>query len=291
MKFERHPLSVLGGDIPEAQFQELCADIEQHGQRFPIVIYGNTVLDGWHRFRACTYLEVKPKVEKFKGTPQQAAEFVVSANGHRRNHTDSQRAFFIAGCYSWVEQQGGAEPGSTPPKETKTNHELAKLANTSDRTIRQAKQVHRAGSRALKEAVQAGDISVKKAAAVVDLPKREQLKAATAKPEKPEEAAEPDMMPEPEPLSADEMAEMDEAAERARQDFADKVMGSDDRIAAAGAEVERLSRDLANMTRHRDHWMNQAGANAKFAKRLQGVINKKDREIAALRAQMESAAA
>lgn len=92
-----------------------------------------------------------------------------------------------------------------------------------------------------------------------------------------------DFMPEPEPLTAEEIAAMDEAAEHARADFADKVLAADDRLAAAGAEVQRLTRELAQMTQHRDHWMNQAGANAKFAKGLQARIARQDRELARLR--------
>lgn len=97
---------------------------------------------------------------------------------------------------------------------------------------------------------------------------------------------ESDLMPEPE-ISAEEIAEIDAEVERERAEFADKIMSADDRLAAADAEVQRLARDLANMTRHRDHWMNQAGANARFAKGLQRKIDRLTKELKDAKAEVE----
>jgi ParB-like chromosome segregation protein Spo0J len=284
MKLERHPLSKLWPDIPQAQFLELKEDIQKHGQVYPITVYDKQIIDGWHRYRACSELEIKPQTSTFRGTPEQAADLVNSLNAHRRNVADGIRAFAVTGAYTWAEgcaKRGGT--GAPLAVDTKTNSQMAVIAGTSKTTVKQAKRIHQEGSKPLKEAVKAGEVSVKKAAAVVDLPKSEQLAAAIKKPEKPRAVAETDFMPEPEPLSADEIAEMDEEVEQIRAEFAEKIVGADDRLVAADVEIQGFARKLADMTRHRDHWMNQAGSNAQFAKKLQGIIRKKDQEIETLR--------
>jgi predicted RNase H-like nuclease (RuvC/YqgF family) len=101
------------------------------------------------------------------------------------------------------------------------------------------------------------------------------------------ESPEHDFMPEPEPLTAEEIAAMDEAVERERAEFAEKLLAADDRLAAAYAEVQRVARELAQMTQHRDHWMNQAGANAQFAKSLQRKLDQLGKQLAAKNSEIE----
>jgi hypothetical protein len=281
-----HPFSEIFPMIEGTAFDELVEDIKEHGLREKIWTYEGKILDGRNRFLACKKAKVKPQMRKYIG--KNASAFVWSMNASRRHLSTSQLAMAVA-RKATLEKGANQHAQICAPSQSK----VADEAKISRRSVQHARKVIDEGSKDLQRAVDSGEVSVSKAAAVVDLPKSEQLKAATQQPAKNErtQAAEPDMMPEPEPLSADEIAAMDEVAERARQNLADKVMDSDERLAAAGAEVERLARDLANMTRHRDHWMNQAGANAKFAKKLQGVIKKKDREIDSLRAHTGEAAA
>ena len=54
---------LLEGD----EFESLVADIRQNGLHQPIVTYGQLILDGRNRFRACGKAKVKPRFEKYTG--------------------------------------------------------------------------------------------------------------------------------------------------------------------------------------------------------------------------------
>lgn len=247
MQLERHPLSKLWPDMPEAQFNELRDDISKHGQRYPLTVYDGKIIDGWHRYRACIALRIKPAVSKFKGTPDEAADLVNSLNAHRRNVSASERAFAVTGAYTWAQgcEKGGG--GTQVPPSSKTNREMAELAGTSEKTVKRAKRVHEAGSAALKEAVRKGEVPLNKAAEVVDLPKSEQLAAAKAPAPK-----EPD---EPEAPTAEELADIDAEAEQQYATSITRVMESDDKLAAANKEIKRQAAEIANLKAARDGFM------------------------------------
>jgi len=273
-----HPYSEIFPLLEGAALEELAENIKANGLREDIWLYEGKILDGRNRFIACEKAGVRPVYRKYIG--KDPLGLVVSLNVHRRHLTESQRAMAAARIATLQSGQRAAPIGAAGAV---TQANAAENLNVGRRSVQRARKVIEDGSKALQQAVDKGQVSVAKAAAVVDLPKSEQLKAAIAKPEKPREPSESDLMPNPGPLTADEIAEMDEAAELASSELAAKIMESDDRLAAADAEVQRLARELAEMRRHRDYWLTQAGANAKFAKRLQSTINKKDGEIASLK--------
>lgn len=66
--------------------------MREHGfdRRFPIVLYYGRILDGRTRFAAAMTACVKPKMIAFKGTKEQARQFVETANLHRRHLTPEQ---------------------------------------------------------------------------------------------------------------------------------------------------------------------------------------------------------
>jgi DNA modification methylase len=74
----------------EDEFQALKEDIKKHGLIERIVTLDGQILDGRHRFRACTELGINPSFELFHGKDPIA--FVVSKNQHRRHLTSSQKA-------------------------------------------------------------------------------------------------------------------------------------------------------------------------------------------------------
>lgn len=281
MKF--HPYSEIFPLIEGAEFDALVADIKAHGLREKIWMFEGKILDGRNRFLACQKAKVRPLTRKFTG--KDAKAFVISANIHRRHLSESQRAM-AAAKLTGLPHGGDRRSDQAANLPVETQASAAEKLKVSERSVRSAKQVLDKGSKALRDAVEAGEVPISKAAAVVDLPKSEQLAAATAKAEKAPES-ELDLMPEPENLSAEEIAEIDAEVERERAELAEKVMAADDRIAAADAEVQRLARDLANMTRHRDHWMNQAGANAKFAKSLQRKLDRSNKQLEQAQAEIE----
>ena len=174
--YKRHELSQIFPDMDESDIALLADDIKANGQHDLIYLLEGKVLDGWHRYQACLQSGVNPRVANYRG--KNPAEFVKSKNWHRRHLTTTQRTFALVQLEEWAERgrPKKPEPGSGLPMK-KTESEMADEAGTTDRTVRQAKVVVEHGSAELKEKVTAGEVSLKKAATVAKLPKREQVAA------------------------------------------------------------------------------------------------------------------
>lgn len=171
--YKQHELSKIFPLMPEDELQSLADDIAVNGLHEAVWLFEGKVLDGWHRYQACLLAKVNPRTAEYRG--KNPAEFVKSKNWHRRHMTASQRALAAVQLDEWAgagKPSANVAPGATLPMK---NRELAKESETSTRTIRQAKLVQSKGSAALKKKVKAGEVSVKKAAAVAKLPKREQV--------------------------------------------------------------------------------------------------------------------
>jgi ParB-like chromosome segregation protein Spo0J len=164
---KQHPLSSAFPAMPDDQFESLKDSISNIGVQEPITVFEGMVLDGWHRFTAANEVGAQcPTVELGDVDPQ---DFVIAKNKARRHITASQLAAAVVAVYGWRSVgRPNVAPGATL---TKTNAELAELAGTSVRTIRQAKTVESKATPEVKEAVKAGVMSVKKAAETVNPPK------------------------------------------------------------------------------------------------------------------------
>lgn len=282
MKF--HPFADIFPLIEGDDFTALVADIKAHGLREKVVTYRGQILDGRNRFLACQRAKVKPGFRAFSGDDAAALAFVVSVNVHRRHLTESQRAMAAARIATLP--KGANQHASIEAPSQKEAAETLKVGRAS---VQRAKEVIDHGSKALQQAVEAGEVSVSKAASVVDLPKSEQLKAATAKPV-------PDADDE---WTPDEIAKA-EAIDREYSDSIDKVMESDDKLAAAHAEIKRQAAEIAILKLARDGYMNGKtemtrllDAAQRKVDRLEKKLKAADNELEALRervAIMESAA-
>lgn len=94
---DSHPLSeTVPGEMDGDEFSAICSDIKAHGLAQSIVLYQGKILDGRTRYRACLKLGVKPTTTEFKGTAQQASDYVISANLQRRQLTSMQKAIVAA---------------------------------------------------------------------------------------------------------------------------------------------------------------------------------------------------
>jgi hypothetical protein len=257
MKF--HPYSEVFPLIEGADFDSLVADIKEHGLREKIWLYDGKVIDGRNRFLACQKAKVKPQYRELKGKDEGALAFVISANVNRRHLTPQQRAMAAARIATM--RQGART--DIAPRDAMSQTDAAEELDVSRRSVQRAKQVIEKGSAALQAAVESGEVPLKKAATVVDLPKKEQLAAAKSKPEK----------SEPEFQERYEFDEKDDEviaiAEREYQASIDKVMDSDDRLVKANEEIKRLTGLVAVLTRTRDQYMTSYGEAVKMVKRLQ----------------------
>ncbi len=90
-----HPLASLVPPMMQDELVELERDIQDHGQRQPIILYDGQILDGRHRYAVCQKLGIEPKVEAFAGSEAEAKALVLSLNVHRRHLTFAQKKALI----------------------------------------------------------------------------------------------------------------------------------------------------------------------------------------------------
>jgi hypothetical protein len=265
MKF--HPYSEVFPLIEGTDFDALVADIKEHGQREPIWMYDGKILDGRNRFLACQKAKLTPKRREFKGDDAAALAFVISANVQRRHMTFEQRA--LAAARVATLQKGSNQHTA---RAVSSQADAAEKFDVSSDSVQRAKKIVEQGSKALQEAVSSGEVPLKKAASVVDLPKSEQLAAAKAKPQK-----------EPEPEVTEPQEDEDAQLEQAEKEYAasiDKVMTADDKLAAAHAELRRQAAEIASLKLSRNGYQNQCSELVKRIKALQRENDKLKRQAA-----------
>lgn len=268
MKF--HKYAEMFDLIEGSEFDDLVADIKEHGQREPITLYKGDVLDGRNRFLACRKAGVKPKTRNFRGSDADALEFAFSVNFRRRNQTAPQRAISAA-KYATLRKGDNQHTARAVPSQSK----VAEMAGVSTDSIQRAQKVLDSGSKALNDAVRSGEVPLKKAASVVDLPKSEQLAAATKKPadDVPPEKWEPD---------ADDEA-LEAQFEKDYGASIDKIMAADDKLAAAHAEIKRQAAEIASLKLSRDGFMNGRTEAIRLLKKVQSKNLRLEKELEGLR--------
>lgn len=162
MQLKQHPLSAAFPAMSDEEFAALCDDIEDHGQREPIVIHEDMVLDGWHRYSACLELGRTPQTVPFGD--DDPVKYVLSRNLHRRHLTASQRAMAVISCNQWAPANRPKNKQAPGASLLKTNKDLAQEAGTGVRTVVDAKTALKAG---IGDAVTQGVMTAKQAAQVV----------------------------------------------------------------------------------------------------------------------------
>jgi ParB-like chromosome segregation protein Spo0J len=161
-----HPASEIFPILEGRPFDELAADIREHGLREPIVLDAEgRILDGRNRARACAAAGIEPRYVTWKGEGSPVA-FVVSLNLHRRHLDDAQRAL-IASKLATLEK-GTRQDRSRDPS-TPTQAESARLMHVSESSVKRARQVLKSGVPELVEAVERGALPLKTAAHVATL--------------------------------------------------------------------------------------------------------------------------
>lgn len=266
MKF--HPYSEIFPLIEGADFDALVEDIKAHGLREKIWLYEGKILDGRNRFLACQKARVRPAFRKFTGND--AGSFVWSMNVSRRHLSTSQLAMAVA-RRATLEKGANQHAQNCAPSQAKA----AQDANISRRIVQHARKVIDEGSKALQHAVESGELSVAKAAAVVDLPKAEQLKAATQKaPVEPDDPLRPDDVDEDAALAA---------AEQEYMASAEKALGT-----GALTEIKRLTAELAVVKLARDGFMNGKTAVTKLLKAEQRKSERLEKENTKLKTDLEA---
>lgn len=94
-----HDVANLFPMMNDDEYAALVADIHQHGQREPIWLLDNTIIDGRNRWQACRDLGIAPITRAYTGPTDMATliSFVVSLNLKRRHLNSGQRAIVTLG--------------------------------------------------------------------------------------------------------------------------------------------------------------------------------------------------
>jgi hypothetical protein len=145
-----HPLCTLFPRMSGYEFDCLKLDIQENGQREPIITHEGMILDGGNRYAACVELGIEPSLMKFGG--DNLATYVLSANLHRRHLTPGQQAAIVACVQDWSK----AQPASRPNKECNvaplsTSADRAAQSGASIRTQKTADKVAKANPELAKE--------------------------------------------------------------------------------------------------------------------------------------------
>lgn len=277
MKFELHPLCTLFPRLEGAEFQALCNDIRENGLRNPIVLHNGMILDGGNRYRACVESGIEPAFQEFNGG--NLVSFVLSANLHRRHMSPGQQAAIVASAQDWAKAQvHGGDRNSSVHVNTRpdTTENRAAQSGASIMTQRRADAVAKADPDLAKQ-VAHGEISLPKAVQSV-APQLAPRKTAQAKP------APSPVIPEGMVLySKDEFEENVRLMNDANKDLESivKVFESDDRLAAATAEIKRLNALVTVLEDRNRGMMNEANEAKRLARSWKNKYERLERECKA----------
>ena len=182
-EYERHALSALFGNIPDAEYEEMKEHSRQHPKKEMIALYEGTVIDGWHRYRIAKELDGPEPFFYTLLADEDPVEYVLGRNLYRRHLTASMRAGCVVACHEWA-LRGNPDwtPSINPDTDrlisatvadlpSATTSEMADAANASVRTTTDARTAERGG---MGEQVRSGEMSASAAANQVRQQEREQ---------------------------------------------------------------------------------------------------------------------
>ena len=160
-----HPLADIFPLVEGAEFDELVADIREHGLHEPIVVFEDKILDGRNRYRACEAAGLEPTFTVYTGDDPVA--YVISLNLRRRHLSESQRAMVAA-------KLATLKLGDNQHSEGLPIGRSSELLTVGERSVARAREVQEYGAPELIHAVEQGAVSVSAAADVAMLPQLNQ---------------------------------------------------------------------------------------------------------------------
>lgn len=164
--------------LPDAELQQLAADIKLNGLNNPIITLDGMILDGRNRFAACKIAGLRPRFDEYQGDDPLA--YVFSQNFTRRQLNESQRGI-IGARYATLEHGGDFKtPAGVLKTVTQSIESAAERVGVGTSTIDRAKAVINKGIPELVAAVESGEVSVSAASVVAKLPEDEQRATVAA---------------------------------------------------------------------------------------------------------------
>lgn len=165
-----HPAAELFPMLGDAELRELAEDIKMNGLLLPIVRFGDLILDGRNRHRACELAGVQPRFVLFGGESPTA--YVISVNLKRRHLNTEQRSVAAARAVPLFEEEASARQragtlASGEAKGRSADH-AARLLNVSGASVERATKVLDKGAPELIAAVERGKVAVSTAALIAE---------------------------------------------------------------------------------------------------------------------------
>ena len=158
--WELDPVCEAFPPMTHDQFLGLKRSIERNGQREPIVVWNNRIVDGRHRLKACQELGIQPVVKRFTGDYQQAVSAAFAANVNRRQLGTGQLALLAA-------QLATRRPGQTKVAKqieaVLSQPEAAALFGVSRDAVQKACRLVLGNNTALLDGVHTGSMTLNEA--------------------------------------------------------------------------------------------------------------------------------
>jgi ParB-like chromosome segregation protein Spo0J len=169
IKWDFHELANLFPMASTEGYTQLRDDIKKYGLLEPITVWDGKILDGRNRAKACYELGIDPKYVEYTGNDP--VGFVLSKNIHRRQLTQSQLAMLVKTLVNL--------PKGRPDlnAQAMTQEEAAERLGVSERLLQLAKKVHEKAIPEVAALVEAGKLSVDKAATLSKATPEQQLEA------------------------------------------------------------------------------------------------------------------
>ncbi len=158
-----HSIADIFPRMSAAEYAALRDDIQKNGQREPIWVWNDQIIDGRHRAQACEELGIEPASRQYDGDESTLVAFVVSLNLHRRHLDESQRSMVFARLATLPKGANQHTQICAP-----SQAQLAEMLNIGVRTGQHGKQVLDHGAPELVQAVESGRVSVSAAATIAD---------------------------------------------------------------------------------------------------------------------------
>lgn len=112
-KYKIHEVAELFPMIPKGSslYNDLWENIREFGQLDPIVVDGDTLLDGRNRLAICEDIGISPKVIEWStlGISKTQDEWIYAKNWGRRNLTEDQRGEIYLKYNEWTARQSSKE--------------------------------------------------------------------------------------------------------------------------------------------------------------------------------------
>jgi len=164
------------------EFSTLKDSISRDGLLVPIVMLGDEILDGRHRYQACKDLGIEPITEQYAG--DNPFNYAISLNATRRHLSQSQRAMLASSIATLkrggvrIGQNTTASQSANLPLEV-TQKQAAKELNVSERMVKTASYIGKTAPSIITESVESGAITLNAATKLIKNTEPELLARST----------------------------------------------------------------------------------------------------------------